>query len=280
MNEELNINEIVRVETLPVIFQQLEKVGEYIESELANIDNIDVSEENKQEAKKVRTNINNTLKKFEDKRKEIKEQCLDAYNQFNEKYEEEVKSKLQNASLELGEKITQIEKEQLFLKEKEIYSFINEHIKANHLQEIIDVDKVEKGANLKINLSNSVKSLKDSALAFIERVSKDIELINMENEYKDEILYEYKNNFLDYVLSKSFVLNRHKQMEELSSKEEVQEQKIEEDNKVAEYVEEITMPKEIINEEELLQVTFTLKGTKQQIKQVKELIIELGMEYE
>ena len=129
MNNELNINEIIRVETLPVIFQQLEVVGVMVDEELEKFKNIECTEENKQEVKKTRTSINNTLKVFEDKRKEIKNQVLEAYNQFNDKYELEVKTKLENASNDLKLKIDYIESSQLAEKEIELGNFIEEHIK-------------------------------------------------------------------------------------------------------------------------------------------------------
>ena len=67
-NKELNINEIIVIEQLPQLFYKLEKVGEYLDEELSSIKDIVVSEESKQEVKKVRTNINNILKQYEDNR--------------------------------------------------------------------------------------------------------------------------------------------------------------------------------------------------------------------
>ena len=42
----------------------------------------------------------------------------------------------------------------------------------------------------------------------------------------------------------------------------------------------IPITKEIIKDTEIIKVSFTLTGTKEQIKKVKDLIIELGIEYE
>ena len=47
-NEEtLDINEIVKIEQLPIIYQQLEKVGTYIKKELSNVNDMECSEDNK-----------------------------------------------------------------------------------------------------------------------------------------------------------------------------------------------------------------------------------------
>ena len=53
------------------------------------------------------------MKQFEDKRKEVKAKCLEEYNLFEEKYEQEVKGKLTTASEELKVKIDLIEVKQV-----------------------------------------------------------------------------------------------------------------------------------------------------------------------
>ena len=280
MNNELNINEIIRVETLPVIFQQLEVVGVMVDEELEKFKDIECTEENKQEVKKTRTSINNTLKVFEDKRKEIKNQVLEAYNQFNEKYELEVKTKLENASNDLKMKIEYIESSQLAEKEIELGSFIEEHIKANHLENILkDVAEVVRLANLKVNLSSSMKSLKEGALAFIQRVANEVKLIELE-ETPSNLLYEYQQNGFDLTKAKLTLIERQRQIEELAKqREQVQEvQKVEE--KIVEQVEEIVAPKEIVEEQQLLTVTFTITDTKENIIKVREFMKEMGIKYE
>ena len=77
MEKELNINEIMNVQQLPIIFQQLEVVGKYVDEELEKVKDLECNEENKNEVKKVRANINATLKQFEDARKSIKNQVLE-----------------------------------------------------------------------------------------------------------------------------------------------------------------------------------------------------------
>ena len=96
-NKELNINELVVIEQLPQIFYQLEVVGEVIDKELEKVKELKATEENKQEVKKIRIGINNTLKEFEDKRKEIKNKILEDYNLFNEKYENETGRTIKDA---------------------------------------------------------------------------------------------------------------------------------------------------------------------------------------
>ena len=277
-NKDLNINEIIVIEQLPQLFYKLEKVGEYLDEELSSIKDIVVSEESKQEVKKVRTNINNVLKQFEDKRKEVKAKCLEEYNLFEEKYEQEVKGKLTTASEELKVKIDLIEVKQVEEKTCNVFDFIEEHLKANHLENVINSTQVKDFAGLKINLSTSEKSLKENALAFIERVANEVKLIEME-ETPSNLLYEYKQNGFDLTKAKLTLIERQKQIEELAKQREEVQEVIKEEVKVEEVVETITAPKEVIEEDEILECQFKVKGTLEQIKTIKNFLNELGVEY-
>lgn len=280
MNNELNINEIIRVETLPVIFQQLEVVGVMVDEELEKFKDIECTEENKQEVKKTRTSINNTLKVFEDKRKEIKNQVLEAYNQFNDKYELEVKTKLENASNDLKMKIDYIESSQLAEKEIELGNFIEEHIKANHLENILkDVAEIVRLANLKVNLSSSMKSLKEGALAFIQRVANEVKLIELE-ETPSNLLYEYQQNGYDLTKAKLILIERQRQIEELAKQREQVQEVVKQEEKIVEQVEEIVAPKEVVEEQEVITITFTITDTKENIIKVREFMKKEGIKYE
>ena len=159
-------------------------------------------------------------------------------------------------------------------KEKELKEFADQYLEEYNLKGFIEYEDIP----INITLSASMKSLKEQILAFIEKVDSDLKLIGME-EYKEEILIEY-NRTLDFVDSKTKVLERHRQLEELKKQQEEIHNKMQEEEKIAEKVEEIVAPKEIIQDDEVIKVSFTLTGTKEQIKKVKDLIVELGIEYE
>jgi hypothetical protein len=272
MNNEININEIVKIEQMPIVFSQLEKIGAFIAEKTKDLDELECTEENKVEVKNRRTEINNTLKILEDRRKEIKNKILEPYDIFNKKYEQECKEQLENASNLLKDKIDVIENEQKQQKEEELREFVKQHCEANHIN--IDFETI----GLNITLSASMKSLKDQALAFIEKVANDLKLIEME-EYKDEILLEYNKTY-DFVTAKTNVIERHRQLEEIAKQQEIKQQLDEQDKKVEEVVEEITAPKEIIEEDEIVEVNFTITGTLSQIKALKEYIEKEGLKYE
>lgn len=277
--KEKNIDEIVIIEQLPKIRQQLEQLSVEVQNEIDHALSLDCTEESKNEVKKARATLNNICNELETKRKNVKEAIMQPYLEFETMYNELLKDKLKDADSQLKEKITNIEVEQKKVKEEELRRFANEHFIINNLQEFVSFEDI----GLNITLSASEKSLKEQTIAFCEKVSNELELIKNE-PFSDEIIIEYKET-LDYIYSKMKVITRHRQLEELERKKEELEKQKEEEQKVIEKVEEIieeeiVAPKEIIEEEDIITVQFTVTGSKEKIKQIKNLMIELGVEYQ
>ena len=269
-----DINDIVRIETMPKVFSQLEMIGTYIDEQIKDIDNLECNEENKVEVKRRRTEINNTLKLLDDKRKQIKKTLLEPYEIFNDKYEQECKDKLLNASEILKSKIDIIEEQQKEEKESELREFFQQHCEAN------DIDFLTfENVGLNITLSASIKSLKEQTLDFINKIVNDLNLIKLE-EYRDEIIVEYMKN-LDFTKSKLDVIQRHKMLEEIQKHNEEQQEKQKQEEKIIEKVEDIiTPPKEIISDDEIIKVTFTIETTKKNIIELKNWLNEREIKYE
>lgn len=271
----IDLNEIVKIEQMPIVFEQLEKIGTLIEESTKDLDKLECTEENKQEVKKRRTEINNTLKVLEDRRKEIKTKLLEPYNVFNEKYENECKTKLENASNVLKEKIDTIESEQLKEKETELRGFAEQHIISNNIQDIVKFEDI----GLNITLSASIKSLKEQILYKIEKIVNDIKLIEQE-EYREELLIEYKKNNFDYVDSKIIVNERHRKIDELKKQQEEKIEQEKQEEKIVEKVEEVVAPKEIIEDDEVITVQFTITDTKAKILKLRDYLKENEINYE
>ena len=270
--EEKQLNEIIKLEQLPVITQQLDIISKDIEKRVSEALELECNEETVKEIKKVRADFNKEFKSLEDRRKQVKSAIMEKYDAFDEVYKEKISELYKNADEELKEKIDNVENNLKFGKESELRYFSEEHIKAYNLQDIITFEDI----GLNITLSASMKSLKDEALAFIEGVSKDIELIKME-EFSDEILLEYKKNRGNFAQSKLNVIERHKQLEELKNQRENQQQSTEQEQKIVEVVDEIIAPVEI-GEKEVYE--FKITATKEQVKQLVEYMKSVGIEYE
>lgn len=273
--EENKINDLIKLEQLPIITQQLDTISKDIEKRVTKALKLECNEETVKEIKQVRADFNKEFKVLEDKRKQVKSAIMEKYDTFEEIYKDKISNIYKCADESLKEKIYDVESNLKKEKEDELRQFVEEHCKANNI--CVNFDRI----GLNITLSASMKSLKDQAKTFIEKVANDIKLIEMEEQYKDEILLEYQDS-LDYVAAKTKVIEKHKQLEEMQKQREERENIEKQEEKVIEKVDEaieITTPVEIETNEEINTYQFEVKATKEQIKKLIDFMKELGVEY-
>lgn len=269
----INVNEIVKIETMPKVFSQLEKIGKFIDENTKDIDKLECTEENRQEVKNRRTEINKTLELLETRRKEIKNTLLDPYNHFNEKYEQECKTKLENASNLLKNKIDKIENELKQEKENELREFFEEYQISNHLESYIAFEDV----GLNITISASMKSLKEQIKAFCEKVAIDIKAIQTDEDSAD-ILLEYKNNGCDYAKAKTIVAERKRQLEEFKKHIAKTGEEIKQDEVVVQQVETLVSAPKEVKEEIKNWYKFEALMNETQAKELKQWIKDRNIE--
>ena len=176
-----------------------------------------------------------------------------------------------------------VENELKTKKQQEVREYFEEYKNAN------DIDFVTyEQIGINVTLSASMKSLKEQAKQFIDKVVDDLKLIETQ-EHKAEILVEYKQT-LNVSKAITTVTNRFKAIEEEKKK---QEQKIvhiemngnhEITQKSYEQLENVfnkplEQPKEEI-QEDVLTLKFTVKGTRTKLKALKEFLENGGYDYE
>ena len=99
--------------------------------------------------------------------------------------------------------------------------------------------------------------------------------------FPSEMIYEYKNNGFDLNNAISIVNERHKEIENIKLEQEKIDELKEEEQQIVEQVEEvITTPKEIIENEEVITVTFTITDTKEKILKLRDYLKENEINYE
>ena len=274
MNEDFNINDLVVVKQLPEIFSQLDVASEIITNMTKDIDLVECTEENKQEVKKNLQKLRAMKTSFENKRKEIKKEINKPYEEFEDYYNKKIKGLLDNSIDTLDTKVKDIEMEQIQEKRNNLIEFLDQYREFYHIEEIItNIDQVP----IKINLTNTEKSLKEVILKFCKKINDDMMCIASE-EFKEDILLEYKKNGFDYVNARLTIINRNKEKEALKKKLEQVEEVVKEEEKVVEKVEEIIKPVEVVEEEEL-EITFTVKATRTKLRELKEFMKEKEIEY-
>ena len=182
------MNELIIVEQLPIIKEKLKQISDEIDVKTTNALSLVCTEDTVKEIKVLRADLNKDFKELEEKRKSVKKQVLSPYEQFEEVYKKYVSDKFKNADVELKNKIDEVEDNLKKEKELEIITYFNEYLQSKSIDFI-----TYEMANINVTLSASLKSLKEQAKAFIDRVSDDLALIDTQ-EFKSEILVEYKRS--------------------------------------------------------------------------------------
>lgn len=277
------IKDLIEVKQLPVIEEQLRSVSTVIDERVKNATSLVCTEESVKTIKEIRAELNKDYKEFESKRKLVKEQVLKPYNDFENVYKECISDKFRNADIILKGKIDNVENELKAKKEKEIKDYFEEYKEANN----IDFITYEQ-ARINVTLSASMKSLKEQAKQFIDKIVDDLKLIETQ-EHKTEILVEYKQT-LNVSQAITSVTNRFKAIEEEKKRQEQKVVHIEmnENHEITkesyEQLENIfnkplEQPKEEI-QEDILTLRFTVRGTRTKLKALKEFLENGGYDYE
>nr|DAZ39588.1 MAG TPA: Protein of unknown function (DUF1351) [Caudoviricetes sp.] len=289
------IKDLIEVKQLPVIEEQLRSVSTVIDERVKNATSLVCTEESVKTIKEIRAELNKEYKEFENKRKLVKEQVLKPYNDFENIYKECISDKFKNADIILKGKIDNVENELKAKKEQEVKDYFEEYKIANN------IDFVTYGqAKINVTLSASMKSLKEQAKQFIDKIVDDLKLIETQ-EHKTEILVEYKQT-LNVSQAITSVTNRFKAIEEENRKHEELKNKLyqqmsEEANRVIGITQEDrTLAKNFIDraiardtvlqapveekQEEILTLKFTVKGTRTKLRELKQFLESGGYDYE
>lgn len=266
--------ELIVVKQLPIIQEQLKTLSSEIEIKVTSAKHLSCTEENKQMVKKIRADFNKEFKELEARRKQVKEQVLAPYMQFEEIYNEYIADKYKEADMELNNKINAIEIEQKKKLEDEARRYFEEYITSKNI-DFVSFEKV----GLKIGVSDNPTKLKKQITAFIDKIVDDLKLIETQ-EHKAEILVEYRQT-LNVSNAITTVVNRIKVIEEEKRK---QEEFINEASKAviitAEEKQEILQAPIEEKQEEILTLKFTVRGTKTKLKELKEFLVNGGYDYE
>jgi len=208
------MNELIKIKQLPVLEEQFKKLGEEIDIELENVNNLIVNDETYKDIKKIRANFNKQAKSYDTQFKAVEKTILEPWEQVKKTYKENVALKYSAADKTLKNKISSIENELKESKEKEIVIYFEKYIAEKNL-DFIQLSNIE----LNINISTSLKKLKEQVKTFVDKTISDLQLI--ENlEHKAEIMVEYKRT-LDINNS---IVKVKKRIEEVEEQQKIYEE--------------------------------------------------------
>lgn len=264
------IDGIIVVKQLPVIEERLKDVKTDIESRTSAAVAMDCTEENYKDVKKIRAELNKEYKEYEDFRKAVKKTVETPYKNFEEVFKECVTDSFKAADSKLKAKINNVEDSLKAQKRDNVLKFAEE-LKASYSLDWLNLNRVMPN----VTLSTSESSLIQKASDTLEKINMECECIN-----DPEIFAEYKKT-LNLAQAKMTVMNRRKEIEQAKSESErkakQEEAKQEAEKKVemlAPPVVEESLPQPPKEEVKLYRMTFTVNGTKEQLKALKAFIID------
>lgn len=271
--------ELIVVKQLPQIEEHLKELSLDVDKKVENAKNLVCTEENVTTIKQIRASLNKEFKEVEQQRKIVKEQILAPYMQFEEIYKTYISDKYKSADNDLKVKIDSIENELKAKKEQEVKDYFEEYKTANN------IDFIAYGqARINVTLSASMKTLKEQAKQFIDKIVDDLKLIETQ-EHKTEILVEYKQT-LNVSQAITSVTSRFKAIEEekkkMEQENELQKFVVDTAKESDKYSEQIILNAPVIEEktEEILILKFTLKGTRTKLRELKQFLESGGYDYE
>lgn len=276
MNEEMIV-----VKQLPVIVEQLQQVKAEVAEKVEFALRLVCTEDTVKDVKKVRSELNKELAEYETRRKAVKKAILTPYEQFEAVYKDCVSDTYKKADTELKRKIDSVENELKAQKTAEVKGYFDEYRDSKIADGITWIGFAN--ANINVTLSASMKSLKEQAKAFIDKIVDDLTLIDTQ-EHKDEILYEYKQS-LNVSSAITTVANRYKAIEEAKAREEERKAREQAAAEAAAKVEAVSPPTvepiaPPVEEEKTYTLKFTVRGTMPQLKALKEFLNNGGYDYE
>ena len=286
------MQEIILLKQEPIIeYSLLAEVGEAIRTRITdlNLDRQVVTDQTVKSVKDMRAELNKEFAEFEKQRKFIKEAVSKPYQEFEAKYKEFVAKHYNEADDTLKGKIFSFENTLRLEREKELQGYFVELCSAKN------IDFVPFGLmHLNITLSASMKSLKTQILEFVSKVEQDIELaktVSDSQEFNDKVMYEYRrsldiNTAINTVKEREQALIAAKERAEAEAKRkaEAEEQaRLQAEKEATEQATEAEPLKAPMVEEqqpantgtaEEFEMTFTVKGTFEQLKALKQFIVD------
>lgn len=286
------MQEIILLKQEPIIeYSLLAEVGEAIRTRIAdlNLDGQVVTDQTVKSVKDMRAELNKEFAEFEKQRKYIKEAVSKPYQEFEAKYKEFVAKHYNEADDTLKDKIFSFENTLRLEREKELQGYFAELCSAKN------IDFVPFGLmHLNITLSASMKSLKTQILEFVSKVEQDIELaktVSDSQEFNDKVMYEYRrsldiNAAINTVKEREQALIVAKERAEAEAKRKAEAEEQARLQAEKEATEQLTVAEPLkapmVEEQqptntgtaEEFEMTFTVKGTIEQLKALKQFIVD------
>lgn len=263
------MNEIKLIQSPKIDFSALEEIGKSVNESIAFTKKGDliVTEENKKEIKTLRTKLKKEFDTYEEKRKVIKEAINVPYKEFEDSYKDNISAPYKQADAYLKKSIDEIEDYQKNKIDSKAREYFDELAKENNV-DYIGYEEL----NFKITLSTKLLTLQEEIDSLFKRIESDLSIIETQ-EHKARITVKYKqcimlDNALSYAIEEV--------LQEIAQENAIKQKSVQEEVPVIQKAK----PAEEIKQVENHSMTFTVFGTIEQLKSVKNFLIGGGIKYE
>ena len=181
----------------------------------------------------------------------------------------------------LKKKIDDVEGELKAKKSEEVKAYFAEYLQSSNI-DFVTFDQ----SGINVTLSASLKSLKEAAKKFIDKVSEDLNLIGTFNN-SAEILVEYKKTLnvsasITSVTARMQAIEAEKKRQEAEQeRKEAEAKRVEEVKQVAgnEVPEVLEAPKAEKADDQVLTLRFQVTASRSKLKELKAFLDNGGYEY-
>lgn len=253
------IKELIVIKQLPIIEQMLDTMSIEIDKKIDTALNLVAENPDKilSETKKIRADLNKDLAELETVRKKVKNEIMQPYLDFEKIYKEKISDKYKQADKILKRRIDESETAIKAERSKKLLQYFNEYCVSENVTGVTFED-----VPIKISLSGSDKSYREKIKKWIDKVKQDLAVINTakDEQTRLELLLDYKKDFdvnraiLDHE-------KRQREIEELKAKQNVTSD------------ENLSAPS-VTEDNEVYEMTFTVRGTKSQLRELKKYLID------
>ncbi|EAC9583777.1 DUF1351 domain-containing protein [Listeria monocytogenes] len=172
------------------------------------IENIEVTEENIKQSKKLLAAVNKEVKNLESERISIKKEMLEPYNEF-EKQVKEIVSIVKTADEMVRQQVIQMEEEEREDKKLVLKRMFEKRIRMYDFKTYFTFDDFIENRHL--NKSLSINKIESEMVEWLTKIETELKIIET-MPYPDEIIAEYKET-KDLAVSAQIVSDRHKAQE-------------------------------------------------------------------
>ncbi|EIG9189043.1 DUF1351 domain-containing protein [Listeria monocytogenes] len=172
------------------------------------IENIEVTEENVKQSKKLLAAVNKEVKNLESERILIKKEMLEPYNEF-EKQVKEIVSIVKTADEMVRQQVTQMEEEEREDKKLVLKRMFEKRIRMYDFKTYFTFDDFLENRHL--NKPLSINKIESEMVEWLTKIETELKIIET-MPYPDEIIAEYKET-KDLAVSAQIVSDRHKAQE-------------------------------------------------------------------